>query len=216
MKPLKHVVLLLLLALSVVVWFPSHSREPHVARILGNLFEGTKSDSMQNTGQPPYQLPQNIRRVDTFELGAGKLAAIRVPWWADPCVAHLVGSNFLTRSEILHWEKFIRSGSTVIDIGAHTGDTTIPFAVTAARTIAFEPNPHVYSVLKVAADLNPQLNIHAYPYAVTSEHNTSLDFVYDTYQGGAPCNGGFQFGSADLLPRAKSSSYGSSSVDFST
>src|SRR5688572_22012765 len=43
--------------------------------------------------------------------------------------------------------RYIREGDLVIDIGAHSGDTTIPLALAAGptgTTLALEPNPYVF------------------------------------------------------------------------
>jgi hypothetical protein len=41
---------------------------------------------------------------------------------------------------------FLRPGDVAIDIGAHTGDSTLPMALavgSAGHVLALEPNPHV-------------------------------------------------------------------------
>jgi FkbM family methyltransferase len=53
-----------------------------------------------------------------------------------------------------------------IDIGAHVGDSTIPIAFLAKKTIAFEPSSHSFSFLKANVALNPHLNISAHRLAV--------------------------------------------------
>lgn len=61
------------------------------------------------------------------------------------------------QSTVDFYKQFINEGSLVIDIGAHTGDTTVPMALAAGKTgltLGLEPNPHVYHVLEVNATLN--------------------------------------------------------------
>ena len=87
--------------------------------------------------------------------------------------------------------KYIKEGDTVIDIGAHTGDTTLPMALAAGRsgcTFALEPNPHVYKVLEENSTLNPnRTNIIPLNFAATETNGT---FVFH-YSDASYCNGGF-------------------------
>ena len=56
-----------------------------------------------------------------------------------------------------HLRTFLRPGDVAIDIGAHTGDSTIPIALAvgpAGRVLALEPNPYVFPVLERNAGLN--------------------------------------------------------------
>jgi FkbM family methyltransferase len=52
---------------------------------------------------------------------------------------------------------FIRPGDVAIDVGAHTGDSTVPMALAAGPqgcVLALEPNPYVFPVLERNAALN--------------------------------------------------------------
>src|SRR2546430_9933511 len=54
--------------------------------------------------------------------------------------------------------RFLRPGDVAIDIGAHTGDTTLPIALAVGatgRVLGLEPNPYVFPVLERNATLNP-------------------------------------------------------------
>jgi FkbM family methyltransferase len=56
-----------------------------------------------------------------------------------------------------HLRVFLRPGDVAIDIGAHTGDSTLPMALACGPTglvLALEPNPYVYAVLERNASLN--------------------------------------------------------------
>ena len=65
-----------------------------------------------------------------------------------------------------NWPRFIRPGSIVIDIGAHSGDTTIPMSLfaydkatrTPGTVIAVEPNPDVFAILEINLALNSHLS----------------------------------------------------------
>ena len=97
----------------------------------------------------------------------------------------------IEQAQVNALRKFIRSGDTVIDIGAHTGDTTIPFALAAGPggcTLALEPNPYVFKVLAKNATLNrAKTNIVPFNFAATE---TDGVFTFH-YSDGAYCNGGF-------------------------
>ena len=72
----------------------------------------------------------------------------------------------------------------VIDIGACYGDTAVPLATRSNIVLAFEPNPHSFTVLKANADINTAVNIIPYNLAVGQDE--FLEFFY----GGDYCNGG--------------------------
>ena len=53
--------------------------------------------------------------------------------------------------------KFLSPGDVAIDIGAHTGDSTIPIALAVGKqgcVLALEPNRYVFPVLQKNAELN--------------------------------------------------------------
>lgn len=70
-------------------------------------------------------------------------------------------------------KAYIKPGDTVLDIGAHTGDTAIPLAVAAGPegcVLALEPNPYVFEVLKTNASLNAgKTSIIPLNFAATTE-----------------------------------------------
>ena len=80
----------------------------------------------------------------------------------------------------------------MIDIGAHTGDTTIPMALAAGPTgctLALEPNPHVFKILEENSQLNPdKVNIDPQCWAATEEDG---EFVFH-YTDASFVNGGFK------------------------
>ena len=77
-----------------------------------------------------------------------------------------------------HFGKWIRPGTTCIDIGAHIGDTAIPMMVASQATVlAIEPNIHMLPFL----EKNCQANSHLGKFiiateAVTKESSDSLTF----------------------------------------
>ncbi len=53
--------------------------------------------------------------------------------------------------------RTVRPGMTVLDIGAHRGETAAAFAARGATVHAFEPNPDIYPELARAAARDPRI-----------------------------------------------------------
>lgn len=89
------------------------------------------------------------------------------------------------------YKSITTKNSFIIDIGAHTGDTTIPMSLAVGKqgkVLAIEPNPYVFKILKKNTELNPQLTtIVPECFAVTEKEGT---FVFN-YSDASFCNGGF-------------------------
>lgn len=86
--------------------------------------------------------------------------------------------------------QFIQPGDTVIDIGAHCGDFSVPLALAAGKSgivFAWEPNPFVYSVLEKNANLNQDKTNIVPVQAAASRTNGFLEFHYSDP---GFCNGG--------------------------
>ena len=81
-------------------------------------------------------------------------------------------------------------GDVAIDIGAHTGDSTIPIALAVGKegcVLALEPNRYVFPVLQKNAELNPaKTNIIPLMFAATPE-DAGMEFQYSD---SGFCNGG--------------------------
>jgi len=86
--------------------------------------------------------------------------------------------------------KFLSPGDVAIDIGAHTGDSTIPMALAVGKqgcVVALEPNRYVFPVLQKNAELNPdKTSIVPLPFAATREDG-EMEF---RYSDAGYCNGG--------------------------
>ncbi len=96
----------------------------------------------------------------------------------------------LTRRTLDHLRTVVKEGDTVIDIGAHAGDTTLPLAIVAGKSghaLAFEPNPYVFKILDIIRALNEgAVNIIPRCFAATNE-----DGEFEFYYSDASfCNGG--------------------------
>ena len=98
----------------------------------------------------------------------------------------------ITQESVDAVRRFVSPGDLVIDVGAHSGDTSVPMALAAGQggcTLALEPNPYVFKVLTANAGLNREkTNITARCCAATQEDG---DFVFH-YSDASFCNGGFR------------------------
>jgi FkbM family methyltransferase len=88
----------------------------------------------------------------------------------------------ITQADVDGWRAFLRDGDVAIDVGAHTGDTTVPMALACGPSglvVAVEPNPHVFRVLDVNARLNPgrAAGVLALNFAAT-EDDGEFEFHY--------------------------------------
>jgi FkbM family methyltransferase len=90
--------------------------------------------------------------------------------------------------------KFVHEGDVAIDIGAHTGDSTIPIALAAGKkglVFALEPNSYVFPILKKNSELNTErTNIIPLMFASTPEDG---GYIFE-YSDAGFCNGGFHEG----------------------
>jgi FkbM family methyltransferase len=124
--------------------------------------------------------------VRRFELERDGL--VEYAQWLHPSET----PKLITQPAVDALRQFISPGDFVIDIGAHSGDTTVPMALAAGPggcTLALEPNPHVFKVLAANAALNrDKTNIVPRCLAATERDG---DFVFH-YSDASFCNGGFK------------------------
>jgi len=104
-------------------------------------------------------------RIDTFNIqNIGEVQFIN---WQNP----LITSIKLDEQKIAFFKQFVAEGDLAIDIGAHTGDITVPLGLCTGPgglTIGFDPNPYVYKILEQNAALNVgKVNIVAVPCAIS-------------------------------------------------
>jgi FkbM family methyltransferase len=123
---------------------------------------------------------------DIREFALDREGVVRFAQWRHPRVSQ----QLILQEEIDGLRQFIRPGDFAIDVGAHTGDTTVPMALAASPSgcvLALEPNPHVFKVLEVNAALNPAA-ARIVPECVAA---TEDDGAYVFHYGDASfCNGG--------------------------
>ncbi|MGB3851210.1 MAG: FkbM family methyltransferase [Tunicatimonas sp.] len=124
-------------------------------------------------------------RVD--ELQIPDFGEIDYAQWLHPSVK----STAFTDAHVRFYQQLARPGSMIIDIGAHSGDTTVPMALAVGKqglVLALEPNRYVFKVLEKNAQLNPTLtNIVPLCYAATEAEG---EFSFN-YSDASFCNGGF-------------------------
>lgn len=78
-------------------------------------------------------------------------------WTNDLITSQLREFSAHTRNELAMLRHFVRPGDCLLDIGAHIGTFSVPFARfagEAGRVIAFEANPANFSLLRKNVDLN--------------------------------------------------------------
>ncbi len=113
--------------------------------------------------------------------------SIRFARWLHPAERE----KTVTQASVDALRTFLRTGDAAIDIGAHTGDSTLPIAlaVGAAGTVfALEPNPYVFKVLELNASLNrPATHIVPLMFAAMPVDG---EFEFE-YSDQGFCNGGF-------------------------
>ena len=105
------------------------------------------------------------------------------------------GGGFkLTQPMVDSLRAFLEPGDVAIDIGAHTGDSTLPIALavgTEGAVFALEPNLYAYKVLLANSALNrTKTNIFPLNIAATPEDG-SFEFEYSDP---GFCNGGLHAG----------------------
>jgi FkbM family methyltransferase len=124
-------------------------------------------------------------QVKTFDLPLdGK---IEYAQWQHPYEQ----PKTISQDMVNFFRAYSRAGGTAIDIGAHSGDTTIPMALAvgpSGTVLALEPNPHVFSILQKNSELNKgKASIIPLCFAAT-DHDGEFEF---NYSDASYCNGGF-------------------------
>ena len=123
--------------------------------------------------------------VKTFEIdGIGK---VEFAQWLHPSEKPVV----LTNSHVDFYRELAQKGGIIVDIGTHTGDTTVPMALAVGKegiVIGLEPNKYVFKILEKNASLNKEItSIDAFCFAATKDEGS---FIFN-YSDASFCNGGF-------------------------
>jgi FkbM family methyltransferase len=147
--------------------------------------------------RPDIPFAEYGHQIDEFHLPAD--GTISFANWLHPSCRPVA----ITQSAVDAVRSFVLPGDFTIDIGAHTGDTTVPMALAAGRsgcTLALEPNPFVYGVLETNTRLNPEkTNIVPRCCAATDADG---QFVFH-YSDASFCNGGYRSQQRWLFYRRK-------------
>jgi len=129
----------------------------------------------------PKTYPFEVRRFDLPKDGRVEYAQ-----WLHPRET----AKTITQESVDELRRFVRPGDVAIDIGAHSGDSTVPIALALGPTglvLALEPNPFVFPVLEKNAQLNAdKTRIVPLMFAATPEDGP-CDFEYSD---AGFCNGG--------------------------
>ena len=105
--------------------------------------------------------------------------------WLHPMQGDWEVDYLFTEEILTNYSKIITPNSTVIDIGAQTGNMSMAYSLFANKVFSFEPNPATFEVLEKTSKINT--NIHPFNYAVSDEEG-GLQFHYSDP---GFCNGGF-------------------------
>jgi FkbM family methyltransferase len=104
----------------------------------------------------------------------------------------------LTQEAVNELRKYLSAGDVAIDIGAHSGDTTVPMALAVGPSgcvLALEPNSYVFPVLKMNSELNTSKTSIIPLMIAATQSDEELEFEYSD---SGFCNGGFHEGISRL------------------
>ncbi|MDI9363373.1 MAG: FkbM family methyltransferase [Flavobacterium sp.] len=90
-------------------------------------------------------------QIDSFNVP--NYGEIQYANWLNP----LVTKKKIIVEEVDFFKKLINTNSLIIDIGANTGDLTVPMAVAAGEgslILALDPNPQVFTILEANSKIN--------------------------------------------------------------
>lgn len=128
--------------------------------------------------------PQHFTyEMHDFDLGNGKV--VHYAQWLHPKESR----KSITVEMVDAYREILKEGDFCIDIGAHTGDSTLPMALAVDKSgcvLALEPNPFVYHVL----EKNARANIHIANIKTMMAAATKEGFLEFEYSDSGFCNGG--------------------------
>jgi FkbM family methyltransferase len=134
-----------------------------------------------------FRAPVREYPAEIEELALPAEGTVRFARWLHPGETR----KTVSQESVSALRGFLREGDVAIDIGAHTGDSTLPMALAVGRAgtvFALEPNPYVFKVLALNATLNPS-STHIVP-LMFAAMPTDGEFEFE-YSDEGYCNGGF-------------------------
>ena len=160
----------------------------------------------------PFWTKKEISRIDTWAWLDMPPYIINYAWFAGGggCDKHISddvekAARWHGRGQFELFRNLIRPGSVSIDIGGHSGDTTVRMAAFSGLTISFEPQPETFVALQTNAEVNPHLVIHPYNFGINPFGGEKKDrFCYI-------CNGG-----ASDVSAATKACFDVTLIDFSS
>jgi FkbM family methyltransferase len=96
----------------------------------------------------------------------------------------------ISATEVSDYQKFLTKGDFCIDIGAHSGDSTLPMAVAVGvegLVLALEPNPYVFPLLEKTVRLNRGV-LNIFPLMAAAAYTPG--YMTFEYSDSGFCNGG--------------------------
>ena len=152
-----------------------------------------------------------VRKIHTVPSRPWTHTDARAIWceWNHPREGSRSLRSMVDDAVASHWPRFIRPGSTCIDIGAHSGDTAIPMGLFSfdkrsnkrGTVVAVEPNPDVSDILELNLELNFDISDFRLVKAAITRENISEIELAD--HGNANCNGGILEGGYSDALRAR-------------
>jgi len=133
-----------------------------------------------------YVLKATNNYYDTEEVSIGLPSwNFKYARWLHPYQGDWEVRSLFTEEILRNLSKLINPDSTVLDIGAQTGNMAVAYSLFADKVLAFEPNPAAYEVLYKNSKIND--NIIPFNYAISDEEGPLLFH----YSDNGFCNGGF-------------------------
>jgi len=129
---------------------------------------------------------QNIRfGTEIVNLELSKDYSFRYHRWLHPYQGDWELVFLFTAKYLDSLRALIPPQSTVLDIGAHTGNMSVAYSLFASKVLAFEPNPASFEVLEKNASLHPAIE------PIYRACSTSPGVETFHYSDAGLCNGGF-------------------------